>query len=351
MSLKDVLLEELKVNHVKVKVVHKQADKFIVADSSMLAIFLATNIHYEKLIEGKCYMLLKPIKQDETQFMCNEKLKPVTVKDFPVNFKKPDFNQLKNMLSQDSCKKSTSNNSLPVQFKTFEEICKLPDHSEISSVTAKVLSKSKDINGKFGPYNIGKLKYINCEKMDINLYSNRIRKDIIMGDVVELKKLKLSRFVKDGQTVHRLQTTARSSLQKPGQNAEELFKVVPLGDVQENGTVIAVNDIYAYSSCSKCWKKIESNEPLCPCGHAEDDHVIAFHCQFYVQSTKDEAVHVIHTFRRQTKIDCKNEEIESIQNELDEKFTGKQYIFEWDTISANDDDENLRMIFIKKIES
>ena len=49
MSLKDVLLEELKTNHVKVKVVHKQADKFIVADSSMLAIFLATNILYEKL--------------------------------------------------------------------------------------------------------------------------------------------------------------------------------------------------------------------------------------------------------------------------------------------------------------
>ena len=39
-----------------------------------------------------------------------------------------------------------------------------------------------------------------------------------------------------------------------------------------------------------------------------------------------------------------------IQKELDEKFTGKQYLFEWDRIAANEDDDNLRMILIQDIE-
>ena len=65
MSLKDLLNKESKINHLKVKILSNHEDKFIVGDSSMMAIFNASNKDQQKLTEGKCYMLLKPIKLDE----------------------------------------------------------------------------------------------------------------------------------------------------------------------------------------------------------------------------------------------------------------------------------------------
>ena len=42
----------------------------------------AVNSSSKDLIEGKCYMILKLVKQDDNNFIPNEKLKPVKIADF-----------------------------------------------------------------------------------------------------------------------------------------------------------------------------------------------------------------------------------------------------------------------------
>ena len=60
MSLKDILHEGKDVNNLKVKVIVNKKERIIVGDSSMMAIFSTTNTAYENMLEGTCYMILKP---------------------------------------------------------------------------------------------------------------------------------------------------------------------------------------------------------------------------------------------------------------------------------------------------
>ena len=58
---------------------------------------------------------------------------------------------------------------------------------------------------------------------------------------------------------------------------------------------------------------------------------------------KDEDVKIVHTFRRQTELAPDNQDTEEIQKQLDEKYVGKSYIFEW---NINSDEDELRMVLI-----
>ena len=64
MSLKDVLQSEKKVNNIKIKVISVHDENIIVADSSMQAICSFSNSGFKKMVEGQCYMIVRPIKQD-----------------------------------------------------------------------------------------------------------------------------------------------------------------------------------------------------------------------------------------------------------------------------------------------
>ena len=91
MSLKDLLQNDVKVNHVKIKVLGIHSENIIVGDKSMIAICSAENSSYKELAEGKCYMILKPIKRDNINLIPNEKLKPLLLLNLPCklnnNFK------------------------------------------------------------------------------------------------------------------------------------------------------------------------------------------------------------------------------------------------------------------------
>ena len=88
MSLKDLLKGDKSVNHIKIKVMQVLHDNIIVGDSSMIAICCAVNSGFKSLTEGKCYMILKPVKQESNYLIPNEKLKPVKIADFPLNVKR-----------------------------------------------------------------------------------------------------------------------------------------------------------------------------------------------------------------------------------------------------------------------
>ena len=82
MSLKDLLLSEIKVNNIKIKIIAIHGENMIVGDSSMLAICSTSNSAYKSMKEGFCYMILKPIKHDSNHFIPNEKLKPIKIANF-----------------------------------------------------------------------------------------------------------------------------------------------------------------------------------------------------------------------------------------------------------------------------
>ena len=100
-----------------------------------------------------------------------------------------------------------------------------------------------------------------------------------VGDVFELRNLKLIRYMKDQEEVTRLATTSRTV----GIKLEgiQLFEKVPLGDIMTNGKVIAIDDIFSYSSCPQCWKKVDPDQTQCQCGN-DDTPLKDFHCNFYI---------------------------------------------------------------------
>ena len=165
------------------------------------------------------------------------------------------------------------------------------------------------------------------------------------GDIIELRKLKLTEITKEGQKSKRISTTARSSAHNCNIEIETLFKNVLLGDERQEGTVVAIHDIFPYMSCSKCWRKINEDEDICECGSKEDIKVIDFHCQFYilVKTDDDDDVKIVHTFRRQTDLNPNSKEIDDIQKLLDDTFVDQSYIFEW---NVDLDKEELRMVDI-----
>ena len=344
MSLKELLQGDTKLGSIKIKVISNHGESSIVGDASGLAICCASNNAFKNMTEGQCYTILKPINKDMNCFIPNEKLKPFKIANFPLTPKKTELSKLHALLQSNSEAKPTftEKTSKPT---TFKGIMNFAPKSEIKTIIVKILNISKDINGNYGTYNIAKVKDIDCEKMDINLYNRQLKNKMKVGDIFELKHIKITQFVKDGETFKRLVTTSRSSGGRCNSEIETLFKDVPLGDKKEEGKVVAVHDIFSYWSCSKCWKKTNEEDSICPCGNTDNIHVNDFHCQFYIETTKDNEIQVVHTFRRQTNLDVDTLVPEDIQVTLDDKYLNKIFTFEWNIIT---DEEELRMITIKE---
>ena len=176
----------------------------------------------------------------------------------------------------------------------------------------------------------------------------KLKPKMNIGEIIELRKVKVTEFVKDGKKLQRFMTTVQSTINQCSSNTEALFREVPLGDKKEEGKVVAIHDIFTYLSCPKCWKKVADEDTSCSCGSSLDSSTNDFHCQFYIELTKDEFIEVVHTFRRQTNLSVQTIAHDEIQTLLNDTFLQKTFIFEWNFV--NGDEEQLRMIKIGKPE-
>ena len=342
MSLKQFLQGEKHPQSLKIKVIEIHNDMSIVGDATALAICHNPNMEYKNMKVGQCYQILKPTAVTENEIMPNEKLKPIKINNFTVNTKKVELSKLQALMP--SVPVPTDRNS--DNLITFKDIETLPAKTEIKSITAKVINLSKDISGTYGKYCIGKLKDIQCNQMDINIYNMKLKPKMNIGEIIELKKVKVTEFVKDGNTVKRFMATPQTTVNQCSSNAEALFKDVPLGDKKEEGKVVAIHDIFTYLSCPKCWKKVADEDTSCACGSSLDNAINDFHCQFYIELTKDEFIEVVHTFRRQTDLSVQTLAHDDIQKLLNDTFLQKIFIFEWNFVDG--DEEQLRMVKIGK---
>ena len=348
MTLRQFLQQEKSPQSIKIKVIETHDDKSIVGDTTALAICLNSNLAFKEMKEGQCYQILKPTVISEKEFIPNEKLKPIKINNFPVIPKKTELAKLQTMIHSKSELKPLSGQGKTDKATSFIDIVTFPNKTEIKIITAKVITLSKDISGAYGKYCIEKLKDIACDKMDINIYHMKLKHKMAVGDIVDLRKVKITEFNKDGQQQKRLVTTSQTTVDKCSKNTETIFKEVPLGDKREEGEVVAIYDIFPYLSCSNCWKKIDEDLTSCSCGNTTENATHDFHCQFYIELTKDNFIEVVHTFRRQTDMTVQTLVHDDIQKLLDETFLQKTFIFEWNVVDGND--EQLRMIKIENPE-
>ena len=344
MSLKQIFEDDSNFRCLKIKIISKQGKYFIVGDTGALSILIAPNVNYEDMEREKCYIVQKPIKKDEHSFVPNEKTKPINIKAFQIQDRKQEYKKLTSILSN-LIESSENKKNMTTNLLTFEVIKAQLPQAEVASVTAKVINISKDINGKFGNYNIVKLKDISSKTIDMNLYKTQIKKNLETGKIVEFRLVTLTKFVKDGQDIHRLATTSKTTC-KTSENSD-LFANVPLGDIKVYGRVVAIEDIFSYNSCSKCWKRVEDGAGICQCGHNENP-VKDFHCNFYIEKQNDNEIEAVHTFRRLTNIFLDSLEIQKVQRELDDKFLMKTFTFEW---NVDNDKDIFRMVKISEKEA
>ena len=60
-------------------------------------------------------------------------------------------------------------------------------------------------------------------------------------------------------------------------------RVTFISDKRKKTKVVAVEDIYPYTSCSKCWKKTHEDDLICNCGNADNIYVNDFYAKFYIE--------------------------------------------------------------------
>ena len=104
--------------------------------------------------------MLKPTVLSESEFIPNEKLKPIKINNFSVTPKKGELAKLQSMMPAKSEAKPFPSQKKNDKQMSFKDIGTLPNKTEIKSITAKVITLSKDISGAYGKYCIGKLKDI-----------------------------------------------------------------------------------------------------------------------------------------------------------------------------------------------
>ena len=140
--MRDVLQTEKKVNNIKIKVISVHDDNIIVVDSSMQAICSAPNSAFKKMVEGECYQLVKPIKQDMNFFIPNEKLQPIKIPNFLVHIKKSETTKLLALIQTDQKDKPLSSGHSTPKFTTFSKIQQLTAKAEVKAVTVKIITIS-----------------------------------------------------------------------------------------------------------------------------------------------------------------------------------------------------------------
>ena len=344
MSLKEVLDENMLSRNLRIKVISKQSENFIIGDKSGLAIFLAPNDAFKNMEEGKCYAILKPTKIDDHTVTANEKYRPITIDPFSFEPRKTDLNKLRTLL------KSTEDNQIIEtknrKIESFEDLKKLEPNIEIKAINAKIISISRDISGQYGTYNIAQLKDLSSAKMDLNIYKRQLKMQLKVGEIFELQNLKITQYTKDSKLIKRLATSPRSTCKKPSNDIIVLFENVSLGDKREKAKVVAVEDIFPYTSCSKCWKKTHEDDLICKCGNTDTIHVNDFHAKFYIEELNEKNIEVLHIFRRQTKIVVNSIQQEEIRSALEKSYLGKIFNFDY---NIDTDKDELIMVEINDI--
>ena len=295
----------------------------------------------QDLKEEMVYKILKPTLKNDTLYAHpNFKLLKTNLSFKTKPLAKHDFQKYQEQLSQHE--KATTEKK--VDMKNFTKCEAFAENKDIGVVTLLIVMKSKNIDGKFGQYNIVTAKDCDGGKNSINIYNDK--NGIVQADkLLTFTNLKKTGFKPDGAEFHRLATNYQTRIFEATIEEKEKFKNVFLGDEKTDIRVLGYENLICYESCKKCATKlIELFCKKCQ-KNVEDEKATDFYVTLYVQDVQNEDnIMNMFAFKKDLNIDMIKED--DIEKRL-EDLVGKTNTIEYD--KPENDGGRYKLVKLHKI--
>ena len=322
-----------------VKIHKKLSDTMYIAVDNTAHIALSTN---QDLQESLTYKLLKP-KLNKSVLEANPKFKLLKTK-VKLNAKvlnKTEMKAYEEFIELENKRPSTTNHKNLNNFSKFEALC---NETKSEKLTLLIVSKSSDIDGKYGKYNIVTAKDCNGEKNSIAIYHDK-QKVVCAQKVLTFTTLKKTTFKPSDAAFHRLATVWNTRIFEAKQDEVFVFQNILLGDEKVEGLILGYEDFVIYESCIKCSTKLL--EDFCKkCDkNVEEQKKNDFFVTLYAQEIKNEEnIMDLFAFKRDINVGVNEaHEFEKIVDEL----TGKRFVIEF---NKPEGEGKLKLVKMKQID-
>jgi hypothetical protein len=143
--------------------------QFIVGDKTGMAIMNIDSENTKHIEVGKGLKMVKPSKIEEKVITHHPKFSPMKTKAFQMNVNDAEMDQLE--LNGKETKQPVTKG---INFNQIQN--DYGDNAIINSVLVYVTTKSRTIDGKYGPYQICNIKDYEGSSLTINLYKHNINR-------------------------------------------------------------------------------------------------------------------------------------------------------------------------------
>ena len=206
----------------------------------------------KQLLEGTSVRMIKPKYLDQNTLKINPSFKLMKIKPIEVNLKPKVIAKLKQFAQ--SIKMTTESQ----EFKTFEEIDKIPENTETNDVTVKIASITRAMDGKYSKYKLAMIKDKDNAKNNLAVYPPHLDK-MTPGKIYTISVVKKTNYKKETETYMRLSTVKRATI-KEFDDKKKVFENVTTGEYVTDGTILGHGDIHQYNACTISWMKIRETE-------------------------------------------------------------------------------------------
>ena len=274
----------------KIHILKKINEKnYIGGDESKILHIRNENLSNE-LTEGVSYMVIKPEKQGDGTLVLNPKFKPVKTAKLSLKNQSKLVDEIANKVKiQDVAVEVTSS-------VTFEIIETKEANTKLSKMTVKCLSRSKIIPSPYGEFRIAKLRDLDNNKGDINLYKHT-KNQLEVGNLYHIEHFKVSNHRSVGSEFRRLATLPITLIKEISQTEAKKYKMIRLGDDEGEGVCIGIGKTHGYFGCANCWKKVEEIAANCTnCHTSTTTKTMEFSTELYFEMESE--ILTLQAFRR-----------------------------------------------------
>ena len=326
------LLKGEKVNFLHVNVLRQiNSTQFIVGDMTGLAILTIQGENTNNVEVGKGLKMVKPLFVEKQVITSHPKFSPMKVKEIPMDVNDTEIEKLvasyKGKITVD---RGISFNSIETEYS---------ENAIIENVLVYVQTKSKTIDGAYGPYQICNIIDYESNKFSINLYKHHVDK-LEIDQVYMMQKIKKTSI--RTETGIRMATTNYTKIKVASAEQRDVFKDVNLADARIDGTCLMFTDLSYYACCKSHLSKLMEDNSCPQCGQVDaKDIKMDLRCTLIVQDGSDEdsmisitvfRKHIEKYFDRDITNDDDEETVAAI---LDEKCAGKSCQVHYNKVGAD----------------
>ena len=283
----------------------------------------------QDLQEGTVYKILKPFFTNDT-FQANPKFKILKTKKtlMTKSLTKKEFKKYQEMASE----KKVTENIRTADLMNFDKCESFNENKPIETITVLIISKSRDIEGKYGKYSIVTAKDCEGKKNSLNIYHDK-NGIVRIGKLLTFIMLKKTAFKPNDQEFHRLATSYQTRIFEAKEQEKNMFKNVFLGDEKSKVGILGYDNLNCYDSCKKCSSKLI--EHFCKkCQKQNDEKTQDFYVTLYVQDAENEE-NIMNVFAFKKDLNVEFEEETEILKILDD-LVGKTLTIEYNKPEVED---------------